>query len=298
MLKPLFEIHFYSMSIPGEIVKEIEEHDFQLGLLSDEADFLQNIRMTDIVVLDGYHFDSEYQRKIRKKCQLLAVIDDMVHDEMNADLIINHAPGVTKNDYHVNNETAYALGPEYALIRPSFCTTDAQFPLKNERHRLLICFGGSDVKNLTTRATKIAISFKQLKKITIITGSAFNAFRDLKAITDEVDNVEIFRSVNETEMASLMTSSDVAIVPSSGILFEALALKCVVLSGMYVENQKSLYEGFKQMNAFIDAGTFQKNEIEDAFDKINEFNPIDIVDGSSPERFRNLFCSLLPEFKK
>src|SRR5690625_5323146 len=76
-------------------------------------------------------------------------------------------------------------------------------------------------------------------------------------------------------MAEKLDEADVAVVPSSGMLYEALSMQVKVISGMYVDNQKNMYEGFKRMNAFIDAGTFDEEMLMAAFTRVKSFKPED-----------------------
>ncbi len=58
-------------------------------------------RIAIIVVLDGYHFGTNYQKQIKLKGAKLVCIDDMHDKEFVADLIINHIPRITPQDYNV-----------------------------------------------------------------------------------------------------------------------------------------------------------------------------------------------------
>jgi UDP-2,4-diacetamido-2,4,6-trideoxy-beta-L-altropyranose hydrolase len=257
--------------------------------IQNEMEFLHTLNASDIAVIDGYGFDINYQKKVKETGAKLVCIDDLPEGEFAADLIINQSPGVQKSDYKALPETQFALGPDYALLRSPFFRQNVEFSSSNHRKNLLICFGGSDVQNITENALKLALDFKEFDKITIITGSAYRHEESMSNTIKNCDICEYYHAVEEQKMAELMFSADVAIVPASGILFEALVTKNVVISGMYIENQKRNYEAFRDNNAFIDAGRFASKEIERAFKKVKTFNPAAIVDGKSPDRFRKLF---------
>lgn len=289
MLSDIFEINFYCKLIPDVIQKQIRDSDFNITLIDDEKQFFDKLKLDHIVVIDGYQFDKEYQKKVKKRCKSLVCIDDLVNDFSYADVIINQSPGIHETDYQVTDSTIIATGPEFAMLRPSFLNKEKKFAEPGQRNSLLICFGGSDVKNHTERVLNEAIHFNQFEKITIITGIAYQNENKLLDKYGGTKGVVFFHNVDEKKMAELMVESDVAIVPASGILYEAFATKNIIISGMYVDNQSRIYKGFKQMNAFIDAGTFQKHEIIGAFTKIQDFEPVDVVDSNSPQRFKALF---------
>jgi UDP-2,4-diacetamido-2,4,6-trideoxy-beta-L-altropyranose hydrolase len=287
--KSVYDIKFFCNRISSVLEKELRANNFELHKITKESEFFHYLDSSVITILDGYGFDFNYQKKVKETGAKLVCIDDLAEGEFAADLIINQSPGVQKSDYKALPETQFALGPDYALLRSPFFRQNVEFSSSNHRKNLLICFGGSDVQNITENALKLALDFKEFDKITIITGSAYRHEESMSNTIKNCDICEYYHAVEEQKMAELMFSADVAIVPASGILFEALVTKNVVISGMYIENQKRNYEAFRDNNAFIDAGRFASKEIERAFKKVKTFNPAAIVDGKSPDRFRKLF---------
>ena len=292
MLKDIFHITFYSKSLPPELKKNITNLNFGSVEISSESEFLNAVQPDDFVVLDGYNFSYDFQKKIKINADKLICIDDLYNQVFYADLIINHAPGVTPEMYSAQAYTSFALGPEFALLRPSFLSTNYTRETDPSNLTLFICFGGTDFKNITPKALKIAIDSSQFEKIVVVLGAGFRDTVELNSITKKADNVVTYHALEEKQMAQLMFNANVALVPASGILFEALATGNKVISGMYVDNQKSIYTGFKNLNAIIDVVDFSEKEIEKGFRKIRSFENPNVIDGKSPERFQKLFCDL------
>jgi len=293
ILKDEFSAEFYCRLIPQSVLDEFEHSGLSVFAIQNEIEFLHSLNASDVAVIDGYGFDSDYQKEIKKTGAKLVCIDDLAKGDFVADLIINQSPGAEISDYNALSETQFALGPDYALLRASFLRADVQFADPKYRKNLLICFGGSDVLNITEKAVKLASDFKEFDKLTIITGSAYAHDLSLKNTLQEYDHCEYYHAVSEQKMAKLMIESDAAIVPASGILFEAFATKNVVVSGMYIDNQKKNYEAFKKKNSFIDAGRFGAGEIKLALQQVQEFEPSDVVDGESPERLLSAIKSVV-----
>ena len=74
----------------------------------------------EIVVLDGYRFSTNYQQQIKSKGCSLVCIDDIHSYYFVADAIINHAGGISKDEYSSEKYTQFYLGPQFALLRPPF----------------------------------------------------------------------------------------------------------------------------------------------------------------------------------
>jgi len=292
MLKDDFLISFYCKQIPAELKKNISELHFGFFEISSESEFLHAIQPNDYIVLDGYNFTSDYQKNIKTKAGKLISIDDLHDQTFYSDLIINHAPNVKPGMYDAQPYSKFALGPDYALLRPSFLVSKHVEKEYTSDLTLFICFGGSDFKNLTPLALQIAINSSIFAKIIVVLGSGFKGADQLKSITKKADNVVIYHALDEKQMAQQMLEANVALVPASSILFEALATGNKVISGMYVDNQKSIYTGFKNLDAIIDVFDFSTKKIEKGFKKIRSFENPKVIDGKSSERFQKLFYDL------
>ena len=69
MMKDYFEIIFISKKIPKQSIDELVNCGFQLTLIDHEESFFKMINSDDLIVLDGYGFDLEYQKNNKsKKC--------------------------------------------------------------------------------------------------------------------------------------------------------------------------------------------------------------------------------------
>lgn len=286
MLKEEFEITFVSLQIPERFQNEINSIGFNSIKINSEDDFFDILTSFDMVVLDNYSLDSNYQKRIKEfGCKLICV-DDLHDKEFYADLIINHTPGISPNDYQKQSYTQFALGLDYALLRPTFLE-NAKINRKFEKiETLFICFGGSDFNNLTARTIKVALEFLQLKKIIIVTGTAFEFDKEIQILSNNNSRTEWFSGISENKMLELMERSDLAIVPSSGILLEVLSAGCKVISGMYIENQKYAFNAFVSQKAVINAENFSESAIRSAiFVALNsESNFTKFIDGNQKTR--------------
>lgn len=300
MLKEEFEIIFYCRDIPKSIAAELEKNTFNLEIIQSEEQFFSKINSHHIIVLDGYSFDITYQHKIKEKCHKLVCIDDTYEREFAADLIINHAPGVTPQDYKAQPYTRFALGLEYAILRPAF--------LKNAKKRrnikrietLFICFGGSDPKNLTEYCLGIAVGFQEFKKIIVVTGPVYKPSKTFQKLKRSDSRINHRHNLNENIMSNTIFESDLAIVPASSLVFECIASGCKLISGFYINNQKFLYKSLLKEGLIYNGSTFSPSNIRnainvainDAIDSRKYHN----IDGKSSERIKKIFKELNNEF--
>jgi spore coat polysaccharide biosynthesis predicted glycosyltransferase SpsG len=291
MLKTEYIVSFVSKEIPDSIIGEILKSGFKLFRINSEADFFELITKDDIIILDGYNFDLNFQTIIKNLAYKLIYIDDFHTGNYIADLIINHAPGVNENDYSALPNTKYALGLKFALLRNSFLVQAQNKRVINSVSTVLICFGGADHINLTEKILKEVSELKQFKEIIVITGPSYRHKSSLQKVIESDVRILHFHEVAESEMLNLMLKSDLAIVPASGILLEALAAGCIVVSGYYINNQLAIYEGHKSLGTIIDAGDFRTTQIKEILNNLSISKQNQILDGLSGKRIIKIIKS-------
>lgn len=297
MLRSQFSIIFF-LRESNEIVRKIVNgNGFEATTIASENDFLSMLSEHEIVVLDGYTFDSGYQKKIKDAGSLLVCIDDLHDRHFFADVVINHAPGVTKYLYDAEPYTQFLLGTEYALLRSAFL--DASKHVKQSAGKnIMICFGGADPKNLTLRALKVVLGHAFNGAITVIVGAAYPFTSDLqKTIGDHPGhNVNLMHAVDDKTIVNVLLESCLAIVPASSILFEVIACNTPVISGFYTDNQVDIYQGFKALSAFYDAQDFTDDRLKEVLAQAlladhTELlaNQRNCIDGNSDSRYLQAF---------
>ncbi|WP_421775362.1 UDP-2,4-diacetamido-2,4,6-trideoxy-beta-L-altropyranose hydrolase [Gracilimonas sp.] len=300
MLKEDFSIQFYAMEMPHSLKNEITQNGWEVTVIDQESEFLSELKGLEIVVLDGYQFDSNYQKEVKNKGCKLVCIDDFHNQHFYADLVINHAPGLTKNDYAGESYTKYLLGPDYALLRPEFLNGKPKSGTKsNEIKKIFICFGGSDIKNQTAKI----LSWLPSKdySITAVLGNAYMHKDILNKVIEKRTDLEIFvkDSLSDKEMRQELEQADLAIVPASGILFEVVATGLPVISGYYTNNQMAIYKGFLEEGVIIDADSFSEKSLNEAFSKLANLDLVamvnkqkKLIDSNVKNRINNRFLEL------
>jgi UDP-2,4-diacetamido-2,4,6-trideoxy-beta-L-altropyranose hydrolase len=291
MLSLDFEIAFCSLFAPKSFIEDLDKAGFKFYPLHADEEFLNIINEGDISVLDNYQLSIDYHQKIRELKVKLVCIDDINEKPFDSDLIINHSPTANALDYDAKYYTQFLLGIDFALLRPKFLEGAIQNRKVNNLNSVFICFGGADPSNYTHSVLKACISNNNFKQINVVTGVSYLHNYTLNEINDE--RVICYHSLNEDAMFELMSNNSLAIVPASGTLYEALAAGCLVMSGYYVENQKNIYEGFKNMSAFVDLNKFEnldiiKNITLGGFSSINR----NVIDGLSSSRIVDSFKKL------
>jgi len=224
----------------------------------DIAATLSHIRQMDgtWLVLDGYHFDTAYQRAILGSSCRLLVVDDYVHQpRYHADLILNQNINAPNMQYNADPDTKLLLGPKFGLLRDQFL---AQSGLKREfpayAHRVLVTMGGADPDNTTTMMLEALrqVDISNLE-VTAVVGPANPHLASVRRAADQSPgNVRVLQDVND--MPELMAWADVAIAGGGTTWSELAFMGLPSLLLVLADNQVDVAAGMAEAGASINLG--------------------------------------------
>ena len=198
-------------------------------------------RMSDTwVVLDGYHLDTGYQRRIKEAGFKLLCIDDYGHaSHYYADIVLNQNISADSARYDAREPyTNLLLGPRFALLRSEFRRwKNWERGIPDVARALLVTMGGSDPDNVTLKIVRLLRQLRaDVQKVVIVTGPAYPySHQLLKEIESAGLGIRVMTSPES--MPDLIAEADIAI--SSGgttcteLAFMGLPFFVVVLA----ENQ-------------------------------------------------------------
>jgi UDP-2,4-diacetamido-2,4,6-trideoxy-beta-L-altropyranose hydrolase len=233
------------------------------------------------VVLDGYHFDAEYQRWIKKSGHSLLVIDDMAHlDRYYADILLNQNVGAEQLFYSCEPCTRFLLGTRYALLRRDFLSWRGwkREPAAAAR-RILVTLGGSDPQNQTLKAVKALhrLEIDGLEAVVVV-GASNPHYDELRAaVKNGRCAIRLVQDVHH--MAELMAWADLAISAGGSTCLETTFMGLPTLILVLAENQQRTAQGLDELGVALNLGRY------------NEVSEIDLAEAlraliSNPARCR------------
>lgn len=199
---------------------------------------------TDVVVLDGYEFRTAYQEAIKASGCRVVAIDDLHAWPQQADLIINHAPGITPALYEASAAARYCLGPEFSLVRAPFRHRFRLPTPPSAITSVAVCFGGADPAQLTLRMLVALSQQPAIQRVSLVIGSAFaQPELLLNAVQNQFKGTaSVYQNLSGEEMATLFLAHQAIVCPASTVLLESLLLGCPVITGHFADNQRHLAE--------------------------------------------------------
>lgn len=205
-------------------------------------DFLELLCGDEIVVLDNYFFDTQYQINIKNKGCKLVCIDDLHDKHFVADAVINHTPGIQPHHYSTESYTKLYLGLKYALLRTPFLNNLHEKSI--EKKVLFICFGGIDAQNFILKCLKLVKNYN-LEEINVVTNSINS---NVDSINDFIKNnllhnkIFLYLDLNANQMLRIMNECNIGICSASTISFECMSSGMLLFVKLTAENQKYNYD--------------------------------------------------------
>lgn len=271
-----------------------------INLPSDESHFpifLNLLKGDEIVVLDNYYYTTDYQHCIKSKGCKLVCIDDMHDKHFIADVIINHAEGISESHYIAKKHTKFCLGYQFALLRKEYLIEINN--QSSKKYSCLVILGGADPLNLTAKIISMIVPLKFQLSIAVVVGAGYNNEHLFKPF----NNVELFKGIESSKVFQLMQESELGIFSASTIAIEAIAARLPFICGYYVDNQKEIYLGIETNNLAICVGNYLQtspNDFANAFKQLSIKEIADrivmkqktLLDKKSKDRFIKTFNSL------
>jgi UDP-2,4-diacetamido-2,4,6-trideoxy-beta-L-altropyranose hydrolase len=310
MLKDDFYIVF-AIQEPSELLQQqiiavcseiivLPRTDNRDNLLKELESFLQG---DEVVVLDGYKFETDYQKTIKNKGCKLVCIDDIHAYHLVADIVINH--GIDTNAvYSRESCTKLLLGTDYCLLRQPFLQPRESDFIPNKENNIFLCFGGSDITNLTCAYLERLVKIEGLGIIHVVVGSAFQHEMALLQLLDQKNdsNIQVHRNVSSQELVRIIQNCNVAIVPGSTIAIECASIGIPILCGYYADNQHDIVQTLERLEIAVNFGDFTLFEESVFAKKLKKLLKTDahawhkrskqFFDGRAKERFLKEFKSL------
>lgn len=277
--------------------------NFEKYYFLDQDEILDHIRLfaapQDIVVIDSYNISQGFL-EILKSIKLLTVsINDIPEKSLPTDIVINHTINLDQSRFNLSTNTKLLLGEKYLLLRNAFLEDKIQTGKNTKKGQIFLCFGGADPYSLSLKIIQFLELLRIKVKIVVLTNSNDTKEEIISFQKhNHLDHITVYDHLCEYNVISLISESELAIVPSSTIALECMCVGINLLTGYYVDNQVTLAENISQLGLGINVKNFIKLSLQD-FE--NYF--IKAVNGNFASRQRQFFSNkskrnILREFKK
>lgn len=266
------EIIFATQDLPGNINHKIREQNYRIELLGsndlDELIGLIDQQNIDMVVIDHYGIDYEYEKTLKEKTGVKIFVLDDTYKKHYCDILLNHNLYADRARYNnlVPVHCELRCGRKYTLIRDEFIQEKKNITSTNdtEQKNVFLAMGGSDHSNITIKILDVLRPLPNLF-INVVTTTTNAHLHELKDYINS--NPHIHLHINTDKIASLMHKADFAIVSPSVTLNEAfyMGLPCIAIKT--AENQNEMYQ-YLLINNYIVLEKFDALELKKAVQRL------------------------------
>ncbi len=241
----------------------------------------------DVVVTDGYWFGTRYQQAIRQHGCKLVCIDDLAQWHFAADVVINHAPGISSELYKTEPYTRLCLGTSYLILRPEFYKAPKKTSSPGTLKSVYVSLGGSDIYGFTL--TVLAEVLPLADKVNVIITSLYTA--ELKQALYDLqsrhrDKLQVHENLSPREVVDILDASSHAVVTASTVALEAIARGIRPLIGYCTPNQELIYKGCLQEGVAEGLGDFNQPRQDVFGEYLSKPGRVDFVKANYSENIK------------
>ena len=251
------------------------------------------------VVLDGYHFSSEYVGNLKRShSKLLLMSDGSESPKFKCDIVVDPDGDTSKDAGRMTDRgTKFLAGLRYAMLRREFL----DFPKRRKgttkcAQRVLVTFGGGDLHNVSSKVLTALEQFSDLKlHVTVVLGPT-NPYR--QALEDAAKRsrhkIAVVQCVQN--MPELMFESDFAVTAAGGTCYELCYMRVPMLLITTAKNQEKCANSLGSATAAVAVGAFDCLHVSELAESIKRIvcsprlrrelarNAERIIDGKGAER--------------
>jgi UDP-2,4-diacetamido-2,4,6-trideoxy-beta-L-altropyranose hydrolase len=247
---------------------QINDADQTLALLKKN-----NVEIIDILIVDHYSLDIQWERKFRKITNKLVVIDDLANREHDCDIILDQNMAPNYRSRYDNLTPIYSkkfLGMDYCLLCEDFIVAKATIVARDKLSNIVIFFGGVDKDNATLHLLSILREkLKVFVSVHVIVGKSNPAKDEIKLFCDDYDNCHYLEQISN--MAQIFSKSDLSIGGGGATAGERIFLGLPSIVFSLADNQVIVSKYLHEKNFITYLGDQSKMEASNIIAEIDKY---------------------------
>jgi UDP-2,4-diacetamido-2,4,6-trideoxy-beta-L-altropyranose hydrolase len=261
MLSDFFYCILVTHDLPELLLKHSCAAFYEIIILEhpDVASFLCQIPNDAVIILDGYHFDYDFQVALKKEGHFLISIDDTHKTHFVSNIVINHGLNINSDDYSCEPYTKLFTGLNYMMLREPFFKMMKEERKIERSKNLLVIPGGSDMKDISITLLENGVE-KWFEHVHFISGAGTVSFERLMSAARTKQNVTVHKNVNAEELIKIAKGCDISICTPSGISYELSCIGIGLILCMIAENQQHFFDFFLENKLAVGCRYMNEND--------------------------------------
>lgn len=233
----------------------------------DANETIENLegRVFDILLVDHYSLDIEWETYLKPYTDSMAVIDDLANRNHNCDFLIDQNFRNENFDCYDSLVPAVCkklLGLQYAILSPEYEKVRKNSKVRTGIiNRVLVYFGGTDWQNMTSLAVKVLSQDEfSFLEVDVVVGSNYPFLLDLEKLISKRPKTNFYQSL--PSLARLMSVADIAIGAGGTTLWERMSMGLPAIVISLADNQLRSCESLQKEDLIHYLGNY--NDISDS----------------------------------
>jgi spore coat polysaccharide biosynthesis predicted glycosyltransferase SpsG len=244
-------------------------HDVEFYVDGDHAGLIQkngfrlrtNIDKCDMIFLDRYEIDNDVLTIYKRKCRILARLDDASPDlfkDRISDVIINGNAYADEKLYDgiARRGLTLLVGGRFVPMDRKICRARSRYRVRKNVRNIVVTIGGTD-RDYTVRICKKVASMDLDANIVVLNGAR------LKSRLGDSGRLKLLPFVNNIH--EILRGSDIIVCSSSSTYWQAAAVGIPCITFKTADNQLRIFEyamktkiGIALPESSIEDGTLEK----------------------------------------
>jgi UDP-2,4-diacetamido-2,4,6-trideoxy-beta-L-altropyranose hydrolase len=220
------------------------------------------VEPVDLLVVDHYGIDADYERVIKPFADTILVIDDLADRVHVCDILIDQTFGRRAVDYKgLVPECATVLaGAQYALLRSEFAATRESSLARRATarivERIFISMGLTDLGGITIEVLDAVLAADTGATIDVVLGPNAMSLEAVRERAARRGGITVH--VETTDICALMAVADLAVGAAGTTAWERCCLGLPTVTLALADNQRDTCRYLAEAGALFPAGTIEE----------------------------------------
>ncbi len=251
--------------------KVVEEGFYLVNIKSNSSDELISLikdYSTDLLVVDSYDINYNFEKKIKQSTKVKVLSFDDTYERHYCDILLNTSISANKKKYKdlVPSHCEVLTGLKYSLVRDEFLYLKQRKKYFYKPKRVFLAMGGADHTNLNIKILEVLKEMK-IFEVHVVTTTSNNSLKTLERYFYKNKFVKLY--VNSNKIAEIMNLCDFAIITPSVTISEVLSLNMPFIAIKTALNQNSISK-FLVRNRFFVLDKFNKKILKNKLIKMQK----------------------------
>lgn len=213
----------------------------------------------DLLVIDHYGLDAEFEKSCHQFAKRIIVLDDLADRPHFCDVLLDQTFGRNAADYTglVPDGCTVLTGSTYALLRPMFSAArDGALHRRatsEKIERILVNLGSTDPDNVTSKVLKSLSGLSRSVKVDVVLGRNAPHLADVQMLS-EMGPMDVEVHVDCDDMATRIHLADLAIGAAGTSSWERCCLGLPTMMLLIADNQRLIATELASAGATINLG--------------------------------------------